>query len=151
MRAVPQTDQLRVVAQRGQLWAFGAVHITICEPFQVNAIGTLRSVPSLSHVGQARQVPREQVTAGLGAHLCGGQAGEAGADAIDDCVDLPGLVGDGHGMTMPLPSGLRNGRALFVWRSAGVSLRSLGAMPDSGCALLGRVASGAARGQGETG
>ena len=36
------------VRRAGSFGAFFVVHMTICEPFQVNAIGTLRGVPSLA-------------------------------------------------------------------------------------------------------
>ena len=37
-----------LLRRAGSFWAFFAVHITISEPFQVNAIGMARGVPSLA-------------------------------------------------------------------------------------------------------
>jgi len=45
---VDRQGNCRVLVEGRELGAFFAVHMTICEPFQVNAIGILRGVPSLA-------------------------------------------------------------------------------------------------------
>jgi len=43
------------------LGAFFVVHMTISEPFQVKAIGIVRGVPVLGHVGQPAHVALQQL------------------------------------------------------------------------------------------